>query len=49
MDGLQADADSGGDASRRAPFRRHSHDPLSTQRCQPGILVHVHPVLLSGL
>jgi len=30
---------------RRLPACNQFHDPLSTARRQPGILMHVHPVL----
>ena len=32
--------------SRRLPARDLPYNPLSTARRQPGILMHVHPVLL---
>ena len=41
----RADACGFADGLRRLPALHLPHDPLSTKRRQPGILVHVHPVL----
>jgi hypothetical protein len=43
--GPRADACGFGDGLRRLPARDLPYNPLSTKRRQPGILVHVHPVL----
>jgi hypothetical protein len=42
----RADAYGLADGLRRLPARIELYDPFSTARRQPGILVHVHPVLL---
>src|SRR6478736_4059640 len=42
----RADACGFADALRRPPALHLPYDPLSTKRCQPGILMHVHLVLL---
>ena len=44
--GPRADACGFGDGLRRLPARDLPYNPLSTARRQPGILMHVHPVLL---
>src|SRR5262245_9917780 len=41
----RADACGFGDGLRRLPARDLPYNPLSTERSEPGILVHVHPVL----
>src|SRR5262249_6298984 len=41
----RADACSFGNGLRRLPDRALPYNPLSTARRQPGILMHVHPVL----
>jgi hypothetical protein len=41
----RADAYGFADGLRRLPALHLPHDPLSTKWRQPGILVHVHPVL----
>src|SRR5262249_11511877 len=41
----RADACGFGDGLRRLPARNLPYNPLSTKRREPGILVHVHPVL----
>jgi hypothetical protein len=33
-----------GDGLRRLPALHLPHNPLSAARCEPGILMHVHPV-----
>jgi hypothetical protein len=43
-DGTIADACAFGDGLRRLPALHLPHNPLSTARRQPGILMHVHPV-----
>jgi hypothetical protein len=42
----RADAYGLADGLRRLPAGHQLYDPLSTTRCQAGILVHVHPALL---
>ncbi len=41
----RADACGFGDGLRRLPALHLPYNPLSTTRREPGILVHVHPVL----
>src|SRR6516164_737275 len=41
----RADACGFGNGLRRLPARNLPYNPLSTKRREPGILVHVHPVL----
>ena len=43
--GPRADACGFGNGLRRLPAINLSYNPLSTARREPGILVHVHPVL----
>jgi hypothetical protein len=43
--GPRADACGPGNCPRRLPALDQPHNPLSTTRREPGILVHVHPVL----
>jgi hypothetical protein len=45
--GPRADACGCRNGLRRLPARDLPYNSLSTERCQPGILVHVHPVLSS--